>query len=62
MKERPGYSSIICTMYMVAIRRKVFYVIIIEDSMIRHAKKDRKSQKGRNIKEKGRELARCSES
>ena len=50
MKERPGYSSIICTVYMVAIRRKMFYAIIIEDSMIRHAKKDRKSQKGRNIK------------
>lgn len=44
MKEGPGHSSIICAMYMVAIIRKMLYAIIIEDSMIRHAEKDRKSQ------------------
>lgn len=37
----------------------MFYAIIIEDSMIRQAEKDRKEQTGRNMKEKARELASC---
>lgn len=40
-------------------KKEMLYAIIIEDSMIRQAEKDRKSQTGRNIKEKVRELARC---
>lgn len=35
----------------------MFYEIIIEESMIRQAEKDRKRQTGRNIKEKARKLA-----
>lgn len=37
----------------------MFYAIIIEDSVIRQAEKDRERQTGRNIKEKARELASC---
>lgn len=35
----------------------MFYEIIIEESMIRQAEKDRERQTGRNIKEKAREHA-----
>ena len=38
-------------------KKEMFYAIIIEDSMIRQAEKDRKRQISRNIKEKARELA-----
>lgn len=38
-------------------KEEIFYEIIIEESMIRQAEKDRKKQTGRNIKEKARELA-----
>jgi len=37
----------------------MFYAIIMEDNVIRQTEKDRKRQTGRNIKEKGRELASC---
>lgn len=36
-------------------KKEVFYVIIMEDSMITQAEKDRKKQKGWTIKEKNLE-------
>lgn len=39
--------------------KEMFYAIIMEDSMIRQAEKDRRRQMGRNIKEKAGELASC---